>query len=460
MFKASRRRYLDGESLLLVTWYLVPLVLTQSYLIGVSVDYPRFIYFADFAGLSILSAIVFYLFRYVSTAIKKLPVPRWSWVEKTASIVALLAILLIVYVIYPLATTPMQAVATTEFYTSIRKPEATVIDWVQHRTANSAILVSDHPYGWWLSGVAHRSTLSSVSPEFLLYPNEIEVAESARILLDTNHHIDNGLIQVSEDGAYLARHNPIFAIQTKRGYSRPLFYFNDSETTIFFQRKHLRGTIDLSDLNVIEGSEVSKNENSIALTIICENDFLKVEKTLEVYRGVRFAELSYEIRTGDEETSIEWVRFIQHIIWEGKVVLNQSMMGFYDIFEKVCGQTIFREHYPKMKIYAADKMTSVEFLYATENDSSIRIKFLIGVFDAENMKYEEVLETYDEFLRNPQQIVANLPITASNYLEIIKNYNISFIICRSRETYPKFSNDPHFRVVYNSVHVVVFQVSE
>jgi hypothetical protein len=467
MFKASRGRYVDSGSLLLITWYLVPLVLTQSYIVGISVDYPRFLYFAEFPGLLILSAVMFYLFRYVSTTIKRFPVPKWSWVEKTASHIALLAILLVIYVISPLSITPMQAVATTDFYTSIKKPEASVIDWVQQRTANSAILVSDHPYGWWLSGVAQRSTLSSVSPEFLLYPNEIEVAESARILLDTDYYIDNGLIQVGEDGAYLAHHNPIFAIQTKRGHPRPLFFFDDAETTIFFQRNHLRGTIDISDLNTIEASGISRDENSVALTIIRKNDFLKVEKTLEVHRGVRFAELSYEIETEDENTTIEWVRFIQHLIWEGKVAINQSMMGFYDIYEKVCGQTIFKEHYPefkehypKTKIYSVDKMSSVEFLYTTEDDSFIGIKILVGVFDAENMEYEEVLETYDEFFRNPQQIVTNLPIVAWDFLEIVKSYNISFVICRNEETYPKFANDPHFEVVYNSVHVAVFQVSE
>jgi len=84
----------------------------------------------------------------------------------------------------------------------------------------------------------------------------------------------------------------------------------------------------------------------------------------------------------------------------------------------------------------------------------------VGVFDAENMEYEEVLETYDEFFRNPQQIVTNLPIVVWDFLEIVKSYNISFVICRNEETYPKFANDPHFEVVYNSVHVAVFQVSE
>lgn len=71
MLKASRGRYVDSESLLLITWYLAPLFLTQSHIVGIITDYTRFIYFADFPSLIILSAAVFYLFRYVSVAIKK-----------------------------------------------------------------------------------------------------------------------------------------------------------------------------------------------------------------------------------------------------------------------------------------------------------------------------------------------------------------------------------------------------
>jgi len=190
----------------------------------------------------------------------------------------------------------------------------------------------------------------------------------------------------------------------------------------------------------------------VVLTITRENDFLKFEKTLEVHRGVRFAELSYDIETEDEETVIEWVRFIPQMR-EGKVVLNQSMMGLYDPYERMCGQIIFKEHYP-------ERMSSDEFLYATEEDSFIRIKFLIGVFDAEDMEYEEILETYDKFSRNPQQIVANLPIITRDYLEITKSYNISLILCRDKEIYPKFSNDPNFQVVYNSAEVAIFKVVE
>ena len=60
-----------------------------------------------------------------------------------------------------------------------------------------------------------------------------------------------------------------------------------------------------------------------------------------------------------------------------------------------------------------------------------------------------------------QEIVArNLPIIAWDYLEMIKSYNISFIVCRDQGIYPKFLNDPNFQVVYNSVEVAIFKVVE
>jgi len=159
------------------------------------------------------------------------------------------------------------------------------------------------------------------------------------------------------------------------------------------------------------------------------------------------------------------VRFILHI-GEGKLALNQSMMGLYDLNERVCGQIIFKEHYPEAKTYTAERRSCTEFVYTTEEDAFIRIKFLVGVFDAKKMKYEEVLAKYEEYFRNPHQIVTDLPTIAWNYLEMTKEYNISFIVCRDKEIYPKFSNDPNFQVVYNSVNefmhaeVAIFKVVE
>lgn len=459
MFRASRGKYVDSESLLLIAWYLVPLVLTQSYIVGIVTDYTRFIYFADLPSLIILSAAIFYLFGFASITIKKIALGKWNKYKRIASRIAFPAILLVLYLISPLATTPMQAAVKADFYTTIEKPEANAMQWIQQRTESSAIIVSDHLYGWWLSGITQRTTISAVDPEFLLYPNEIEVAKLALFLLDTDYYIDNGLIQVMEDGGYIARRNPVFGIETTRGYSHHLFHFNDEETTIYFRQKETRKTVDLFELEVNETCWISRDSNSAILTIMRENELLKVEKKIEVDRGVRFAKLSYEIRTEDNETSIDWVRLILHTV-EGNLVFNQSMLGLYDPYEKVCGQVIFKENYPEVKMYASGRIGNIELLYTNKDDSFIKIEILIGVFDAAEMTYQDILEAYDEFLLNPQKILTNLPFITWDYLETIKSYKISYVICREHYMYPKFSNDPNFQVVYNNMQVAIFKIIE
>jgi hypothetical protein len=459
MLKASRRRYLDSESLLLIAWYVVPLILTQAYIFGIFVDYSRFIYFADFPGILILSAALFYLFRHVSIATKKFSAARWNRSGKTLSQIALPAILLSVYLISPSLITPMEALTKFDFYTSVKKPEANAMEWIQQRTANSAILVSDHLYGWWLSGVAQRSTLSAVSPEFLLYPHEVDIAESALILLDTNYYIDNGLIQVREDGGYLARHNPIFIMNREQQIPYSLFHFNDDETTIFFRRKEIDQAFDVSDVETFETNLNVSSENFAVLSIIRENVFLRVNKTLTVRRGVRFAELSYEVESTDGETTINWVRFILHLR-KGKILINQQIMSLFDDYAAVVGQIIFKELFPETKIYTQEDPSSVEFLYSTSNATSVKIRLLVGIFDVKDLKYEEILGMLDDIPEDPMNTLGNSSIVVSSYLEIIERYNVSFIVCRDQEIYSKFSDDPKFQLVYNSVHVAIFQVDK
>jgi hypothetical protein len=414
-------------------------------------------YFADFPGLLMISAALLYLFRYVSVAQKRFLVAKWNKHGKTASRIALPAILLVVYVISPSLITPMEALTRTDFYTSVKKPEAASLEWTQTRTESSAVLVSDHLYGWWLSGVAQRSTLSAVSPEFLLYPHEVEVADSARILLDTDYYIDNGLIQVREDGGYLARHNPIFIIDRKEQLPYSVFHFNDEETTLFVRLGRTDQAFDLRDIGTSEAYLKVNSGDSAVLTMIRENSFLRVNKTLTVRRGVRFAELSYEVKGTNGQTTINWVRFILHLK-KGRIVTSQQMMSLFDYHAMVIGQIIFEEAFPKTRIPKEGDPSSVEFLYSTNNTTSVKIKLLVGLIDASDVKYEEILETLDDMPENPMEVVDNSPIVTSSYLGIIERYNITFIVCRDQEIFSKFAENPKFRRVYNGQHIAIFQV--
>ncbi len=467
MLKTSRKRCFDSSSLLLAAWFLVPVVMTQAYLFGIFVDYSRFMYFIDFPGIVIISAGLFYLFRYTSIGIRKIPTNRWNRSKKAVPASIFTVRMMIFIILSPWSIFPAEARVRADYYTTIQKPEATALDWIHNRTPKDSVLVADHLYGWWLSGIGERTTLSAASLEFLIYAHELEVAKSAQLLLDTSYYMDNGLIQVRDDGPYISRHNPIFSIETGNGEAYSIFNFEDNGITLHYYKINDYGKRDyanttLSDLKQIETPTISRDENSANVTITHENDLFKINKTITVHQGVRFAEVSYDIE-------IKNVRTIIYQIWlpiytkEGYVTIDPwtPMVGIYEPNEDVCGQIIFQEDLPAEIYYVKEQPTRFEMLYRYPLKRSINIKMLVGVFDSEDQSHHEQLnERYDELAASPLEKVTNDPLIAWNYVEMIKEYDVSHVVCRDPRVYSKFSGDPKFQMMFNCGNVTVFQVAK
>lgn len=463
MFKASRKRCADSGSLLLVAWFLVPVVMTQAYIFGVFVDYSRFMYFIDFPGILIISAGLFYLFRYTSIAVRKFSRIKWNSVKKLVPALVFIASLFVFIVVSPWSIFPDEAMERADFYTTIQKPEATAMEWIQNRTPESSVLVADHLYGWWLSGIGERTTLSAAGLEFLLYSHELEVAKSAQLLLDTDYYIDNGIIHVREDGPYFLRHNPQFSIETWSGESYPIFNFQDKGIEFYYEihdgEKIVDGNTTLAEMKMIETHILMKDENAANLTVTLENDLFTVNKTLTVQRGVRFAELSYDIELKNFRTNLFniWLPIYTR---EGNVTIDLStpMFGFHDPFKRVCGQVIFKEDTP-VEIDQKESPNRVEMLYRCPWKRNINIKILVGVFDAQDLSYpEEVEKTYDKLVNSSLEMVTLDPLITWDYVEMMDKYDVSYVVCRDQNVYSKFSEDPKFRLVFNGGNVAVFQV--
>jgi hypothetical protein len=120
------------------------------------------------------------------------------------------------------------------------------IQWAQKNTPTDSVFITDALYGWWFSGFAQRPTLSAVDPQYLTLANEFEPARVARNVLDTDYLVDNGLIQIREDGGYIGRHNPIFLAKLNNSYfPYPFFHFNNNEITVEIREGN--GNIKLFD---------------------------------------------------------------------------------------------------------------------------------------------------------------------------------------------------------------------
>ncbi len=465
MLKASRKRYVDRTSLLLAAWFLVPIIMTQAYIFGIYTDYSRFMYFIDFPGIIIISAGLLYLSRYTTIVINRVPRIRWNKIKKVLPTIAFSVIIFSFIIVSLWSIFPDEAMQRTNFYSTIQQPEATALEWIRNRTPESSVLVADHLYGWWLSGIGKRTTLSAADLEFLIYSHELEVAKSAQLLLDTDYYMDNGLIQVRDDGPYVSRHNPIFSIETVDGEAYSLFNFEDNKTIFHYYQVNDYGKRDyknttLGDLKLIETPILSRDENSANLTITRENDLFKVTKTLSLQQGVRFAELSYNIEIKNVRTKFFNI-WLPVYTRKGYVTIDTStpLVGIYDSYQKVCGQIIFQEDTPTEIHYVKEEPTRIEMLYRYPLKRNINIKMLVGVFDSEGRSYHtELNERYDELAAAPLEKVTLDQLIAWNYVEMINEYNVSHVVCRDPRVYSKFSEDPKFRLAFNCGNVTVFQV--
>ena len=122
----------------------------------------------------------------------------------------------------------------------MNKPGYQAIQWAKQNTAPGSVFVSDALYGWWLGGFAQRPTLSAVPPQYLTVDSELAPATVASNLLDTDYMIDNGYIQIREDGGFVGRHNPEFLADLNwTPFPFSFFQFNDSEITLLSQNAGL-----------------------------------------------------------------------------------------------------------------------------------------------------------------------------------------------------------------------------
>lgn len=458
MFKASRKRYFDRGSLMLVAWFIVPIVMTQAYIFGIFTDYSRFMYFIDFPGIIIISGGLFYFCRLTSVAINIYPRINWNKIKKILPVIVFTAFIFCFIIASLWSIFPHEAMKRVNFYSTIQRPEANALEWIKNKTPGNSVFVADHLYGWWLSGIAERPTLSAASLEFLIYSHELEIAKSAQLLLDTDYYIDNSLIQVREDGPYLSRHNPEFSIETWRGEPYTLFYFQNNETKL----EHNQENTTLSDMKITETPTLLKNQNSAVLTMTYENDFFTVKKTVTVYQGVRFAELSYEIETKNAQINAFDAKFTLYTTADRNITIHDEptpmIIEAYNSFYEAAGQVIFTETNPLIEL-KKNTTNCAEITYNSQN-SSIQAKMLVGVVDVEDLSYPyEVNIVYSELASSPLETVTSEPLITWNYIEMMKEYDVSYVICRDQTVYLKFSEDPKFQIVFKGGKVAVFQVT-
>ena len=159
------------------------------------------------------------------------------------------------------------------------------------------MFVSDALYGWWLGGFAQRPTLSAVDPQYLTRAREFDRTKYARNLLDTDYLVDNGLVQVREDGGYLARHNPeILATLNWTYFPYSFFNFGSNQIQIRYEINGSLQSVYLDQLTVKE-MLMENNTQHATISVIRGNDYFNYTQLTTVYKGLKFVNLTTTLDT-------------------------------------------------------------------------------------------------------------------------------------------------------------------
>jgi hypothetical protein len=476
--KKYKGRFFSLPVFLLIMWLLVPLVLTQGYMFGLYVDYNRFLYFLILPVIILFAVMIDHASGYFAQVIDNYHV--FSQMQKTKKTVNnlrsristrithktiystfLLGFLLILLFILPLFLTPWEGVTIQNFYQVMNNPGYQAIEWAKQNTPVGSVFVSDALYGWWLGGFAERPTLSAVSPQYLTVDQELAPATVAANLLDTDYIIDNGYIQVREDGGYIGRHNPEFLADlnwTPFPYS--FFQFNDSEITLLSQNGGSVQSTDITQIPVTNMQLVGAQTDNPSIIVNKGNSDFNYSEILTVSKGVTFANMTIAIQSNNQNVSLDWVNFILNS--QGEFLQpSGNTVAMLDVGMKECGQLIFVENQPEISSFNSENPCVTELSYNLQGKTTAEIQILVGIYQVSETDIQNqasLNKTITGNVQTAQKPTVALPMTTFDYHAAIHEYSISYIANRDFELNPKFADDPTFNLVFINNEVAIFKV--
>ena len=481
LFRAYKGRFLSVPVFLLFMWLLIPSVLTQGYLVGFYVDYNRFLYFVTLPVLILIGMFIDHGSTFFAQSIDQLRI-FVNQTQKTAKTIHtklaklssrvtrktlyagfVLAILLICFFAFPIFMTPWVGTTDQSYYQVMDNPGYQAIQWIKQNTPTNSNLTSDALYGWWLSGFAERPTYSAVDPQYLTVSRELWPAKNASLLLDTDYMIDNGYVQVREDGGYIARHNPEILVDLNWTYFPYSFFdFDSNQIQIEYQ---VNGSVQYVYLNQLSIKDMRLDNESTYATIMVTrgNEFFNYTQLTTVYKDSAFVNMTTSLDSAINGVALDYVAF--NVQSKGQLIeLNNNTASWIDIGVKAFGQIIFGNGADVRQI--SDKTPYVfSAKYSLDGKTSGQIQILASAYSVTDslQYYKDDATIYNYFspiisanLNQPRQVLGNL--NTFDYKVALQQYSISYIVNRDFDLNPKFECDPAFSLVFINNEVAIFKV--
>ncbi|MEM1536742.1 MAG: hypothetical protein QW447_01295 [Candidatus Bathyarchaeia archaeon] len=461
---ARKRRgaFLDKAGLLFSLWIFMPVLLTQSFRIGLYTDYLRFLHFLIFPLTVFFALLTDYTCGFLAevaatfTQVKGIKIDK----EKFNSLFMAAALIFYTLGFIPFFSSPSGGFQATDYYRVACPQEFESIIWIREKTPANALFVSNHGYGWWISGFGQRATFTSTDPQFLMIPHEFNASYIARTLLKTNFLLSNGFIEIAEDGGYVGRYNPMISLNcTKFIEPYPMLYLNESDVMIF-HRANGNPKVAIATAIPVENLTLEATCESACITIIRGDAQLSLTRRIKVSKDIKFAEIQLLLESLSSDVTLQHVRMLLRT--RGIIIQLERSMGFLDENAGVLAQLIFEGEQPIVRVFSRDGASFVEIFYNAENHRRMEIKLIVGGFEIEKLESEYVRGFLANMTRTWQcKYPSSSLIKVFDYREVIRSNGIAFVACQ-RKTYSieRFVSDPVFSLIYINDRVAVFKVRE
>ena len=304
------------------------------------------------------------------------------------------------------------------------------IEWAKQNTPADSVFVSEMGYGWWLAGFGQRPTLTDVDLQASTLTREVSISKNVSYLLDTDYVIDNGYIQVHEDGGYVGRHNPLFVADLNWSNSPYAFFqFNSSEITLLSHDGSSTQSTNIAELAVTDMQLDSRNSNSPSIIVNKANDNLSYSEIITITKGKTFANMTITVQSTKPSVSLDWL----NLILDSQGIYQQpfnNTLAMLDPAAKECGQLIFTQSQPTINNFNSQNPCITQLSYNLQGKSRAEIQILVGLYsvsDSEIQNPSVLRETLTANLQNPATS-PDLPITLFDYKVALQQYNVSYVV--------------------------------
>ena len=475
-FKFMQRK-VRFPAVLILLWLGISVALTQSFVVGFYTDYERFLYFANLPLIIIVGTGIFLVTQQLAKVTNRfLSAKRLTQVfNKTRflrsiqshltrqTVVVLFATLLLFGVVFGIphfSMIPSEGFEMRDQLQVMDRSGYEALQWIGNNTPVDSVFVADALYGWWLGG-AQRPTVSAVDPIFLTNAREFQPALLATRLLDANYLIDNGLIQLREDG-YGANRNPEFLVkQTNEYYPTAFLSFNHNQTAFsYYTANNNQQTTELSELTIREMA-LKTNDTTATLTTIRGNEWVNFTQTLTVYQGIQFVNITQTLSSNNLAVGFTNMELLAQT--RGTITVNKDQyVAIEDPYTNIAGQLIFANTQPTV---TQTTNNAFKLCFNLTTQSQVEINFYVSVF--EYLRYDSDLTTKTEleqlFLNNTKSYTDKIsedPIESFDYKQALIELNVGYVVLRDYAQIQRFRSDPTFQLVFYNQRTAIFQVRQ